>query len=65
MPVSETSKSTARGGELWPVSIHAYHTLGELGLIPKETELLYGQVYHRISAIKSLLLALFAVRGAS
>ncbi len=34
---------------VWPLSVHAYHTLGELGLIPELTELLYGQVFHKMS----------------
>jgi hypothetical protein len=33
---------------LWPVSVPAYHALGELGLIPQKTELLYGQVFHKM-----------------
>jgi Uma2 family endonuclease len=30
------------------VSVPAYHALGELGLIPEKTELLYGQVFHKM-----------------
>ena len=29
--------------------MHAYHALGERGLIPEKTELLYGQVFHKMS----------------
>jgi Uma2 family endonuclease len=38
-----------RGAEVWPLSVEAYHALGEAGLIPKRTELLYGFVYHKMS----------------
>jgi Uma2 family endonuclease len=38
-----------RGAELWPLSVAAYRALGEAGLIPKNTELLYGFVYTKIS----------------
>lgn len=41
MPVS--------GAEVWPLTVEAYHALGEAGLIPKRTELLYGFVYHKMS----------------
>jgi len=37
------------GGQLWPLSVAAYRTLGEAGLIPKNTELLYGFVYTKMS----------------
>ena len=32
--------------QVWPLSVQAYHVLGEMGLIPEKTELLYGQVFH-------------------
>jgi Uma2 family endonuclease len=32
-----------------PLSVAAYHKLGEAGLIPKNTELLYGFVYTKMS----------------
>lgn len=38
-----------RGAALWPLSVAAYRALGEAGLIPKNTELLYGFVYSRKS----------------
>jgi Uma2 family endonuclease len=38
-----------RGAPLWPLSVAAYHALGEAGLIPKSTELLYGFVYTKMS----------------
>jgi Uma2 family endonuclease len=38
-----------RGAEMWPLSVEAYHALGEAGLIPERTELLYGVVFHKMS----------------
>ena len=38
-----------RNAPLWPLSIAAYRVLGEAGLIPKNTELLYGLVYTKQS----------------
>ena len=38
-----------RCGEIWPLSVAAYRALGEAGLIPSNTELLYGFVYTKIS----------------
>jgi hypothetical protein len=38
-----------RGAALWPLSVAAYRALGEAGLIPQNTELLYGFVYAKIS----------------
>jgi Uma2 family endonuclease len=34
---------------LRPLSVEAYHALGESGLIPEETELLYGFVFNKMS----------------
>ena len=34
---------------LWPLTVVAYRTLGEAGVIPKDTELLYGFVYKKMS----------------
>lgn len=45
---------------VWPLSVKAYHALGEMGLIPERTELLYGQVYHKMS--KSPLHSSLAMR---
>jgi Uma2 family endonuclease len=36
------------GATVWPLSVEAYHALGEMGLIPRQTELLYGFVYHKM-----------------
>lgn len=49
MAVSEARKPEARDPLIYPLSIQAYRTLGELGLIPKNTELLHGQVYKKTS----------------
>ena len=38
-----------RGAPLWPLSVAAYRALDEAGLIPKNTELLYGLVYTKMS----------------
>ena len=38
-----------RGAALWPLSVAGYRALGEMGLIPKNTELLYGFVYTKMS----------------
>jgi Uma2 family endonuclease len=38
-----------RGATIWPLTVAAYHALGEAGLIPKNTELLYGFVYQKMS----------------
>lgn len=38
-----------RGAPLWPLTVTAYRALGEMGLIPKNTELLYGFVYTKMS----------------
>ena len=40
----ETPEKTVAGGQLWPLSVAAYRALGDAGLIPKDTELLYGFV---------------------
>ena len=37
------------GASLWPLSVTAYRALDESGLIPKNTELLYGIVYTKMS----------------
>jgi Uma2 family endonuclease len=46
---TETEPKPLRNGKLWPLSVAAYHVLGETGLIPKNTELLYGFVYTKMS----------------
>jgi Uma2 family endonuclease len=49
-----------RGPARWPLSVEAYHSLGEMGLIPEKTELLHGLVYHKMS--KSPLHRLLVLR---
>src|SRR5216117_4202977 len=56
----ETSKEGIRGPQVLPLSVKAYHALGEMGLIPKQTELLYGQVFQKMS--KSPLHSFLALR---
>ncbi len=48
MTVIETAKPVGSGPQIWPLGVKAYHTLGELGLIPEKTELLYGQIFHKM-----------------
>ena len=45
----ETPLTPLRNATLWPLSVSAYRALGETGLIPKNTELLYGFIYRKIS----------------
>ncbi|MCZ7636570.1 MAG: Uma2 family endonuclease [Verrucomicrobia bacterium] len=49
MTVTAAAEPTAERPRLWPISVEAYHRLGEAGLIPKRTELLYGQVFQKMS----------------
>jgi Uma2 family endonuclease len=46
---AEFSATPVRDGILFPLSVEAYHVLGEAGLIPKNSELLYGLVYSKMS----------------
>jgi len=48
MTVLEAPKSALPGPQIWPLGVKAYHALGELGLIPEKTELLYGQIYRKM-----------------
>ena len=48
MTAVEAPRPIARGPQVWPLSPRAYHALGELGLIPEKTELLHGQVFHKM-----------------
>ncbi len=45
----ETPRVPLHGAQLWPLSVAAYRALGEAELIPKNTELLYGFVYTKMS----------------
>ncbi len=49
MKAVEGPQLPVRGAEVWPLSVEAYHFLGEAGLIPERTELLYGFIYHKMS----------------
>lgn len=49
MKTAEAPDPRTSGGQVWPVSVEAYHVLGEAGLIPKQTELLYGSIYRKRS----------------
>jgi len=49
MKAAEDLQVPVRGAEIWPLSVEAYHALGEAGLMPKRTELLYGFIYHKMS----------------
>jgi len=60
MTATETAKASLPGPRVWPLSVQAYHALGEMGLIPEKTELLYGQVFHKMP--KSPLRRLLSMR---
>jgi Uma2 family endonuclease len=49
MNAAESPPVPLRGAQIWPLSVAAYRVLGEAGLIPKNTELLYGFVYTKMS----------------
>ena len=49
MKAIEPPRMPLRSAEVWPLSVAAYRVLGEAGLIPKNTELLYGFVYKKMS----------------
>ena len=49
MTPTETPKPIVAGPQVWPLGLKAYHALGDLGLIPEQTELLYGQIFHQMS----------------
>jgi Uma2 family endonuclease len=49
MKAVESSPVPLRGAALWPLSVAAYRVLGESGLVPENTELLYGFVYKKMS----------------
>ena len=56
----QASKAGTLSPEVLPLSVEAYHALGEMGLIPRQTELLYGQVFRKMS--KSPLHSFLALR---
>ena len=48
MTVIEAPQPVVRSPQIWPLGVKAYHALGELGLVPEKTELLYGQIFHKM-----------------
>lgn len=48
MTAVEAPKRAAGSPQIWPLSVKAYHALGEMGLIPERTELLFGQVFQKM-----------------
>ena len=51
MRTAESSRVPLSCAQLWPISLAAYHYLGEAGLVPKNTELLYGCLATRLRGI--------------
>src|SRR5438093_11510141 len=49
MTAVEAIKPVMPAPEPWRLSVQDYHALGEMGLIPEKTELLYGQVFHKMA----------------
>ncbi len=49
LQAAEHFPTPLKGAPVWPLSAAAYRALGEAGLIPKDTELLYGFVYRKMS----------------
>jgi len=47
MTVTGAPQPPLRSPQVWPLDVKAYHALGDLGLIPEKTELLYGQIFHK------------------
>jgi Uma2 family endonuclease len=58
MPPDSLLDRPQERARLWPLTVEAYHALGEAGLIPEKTELLYGFVFNKMpkSPIHSYLL---------
>lgn len=48
MKTVEAPPALPCGAQPWPLSLAAYHALGEAGLVPRNAELLYGFVYQKI-----------------
>lgn len=48
MTVAAATRPAARGPEVYPLSVKAYHALGDMGFLPDKTELLYGQVFRKM-----------------
>ena len=49
MTALEATKAATAAPEPWRLSVEDYHALAEKGLIPEKTELLYGQVFHKMA----------------
>jgi hypothetical protein len=49
--VIEAPKPVVRGPRVWPLGVKAYHALGDLGLIPEKSELLYDRCKLRAYAV--------------
>lgn len=49
MTTAAANRASAARPPVWPLTVEAYHALGEAGLIPEDTELLYGIVYRKMS----------------
>jgi Uma2 family endonuclease len=45
----ELVRLPAKSPQVWPLSVSAYHALGQMGLIPEPTELLYGSIFKKMS----------------
>lgn len=48
MPPDSLLDRPQERARLWPLTVEAYHALGEAGLIPEKTELLYGFVFNKM-----------------
>ncbi len=48
MPPVAILEHPGHAERLWPLSVEAYHALGDAGLIPERTELLYGFVFNKM-----------------
>lgn len=48
MNTLETANVPTLGANVWPLSVAAYHALGEAGLVPEQTELIHGFVCHKM-----------------
>ena len=49
MTATEAPRTADLGPQPLPLSVEAYHALGEMGLIPEKTELLYGQIFNKLA----------------
>jgi Uma2 family endonuclease len=49
MAAVENPQAVSETPRVWPLSVRAYHALGQMGLLPEKTELLYGQIIQKMS----------------